>query len=70
VALVPVDTAVLKGTGSKVGTPVILEGDYVLKDTVRTKAACHWAVYLDGFEDVALDEVTTDGPSQGSTTRR
>jgi hypothetical protein len=30
-----------------------VEGDYVIEDSVKAKAGCHSAVYLDGLEDAA-----------------
>jgi hypothetical protein len=67
VALVPVARTTLKGTGSKTGAPVVLAGDYVLKDSVEAKVGCHWAIYLDGLDSEPLDEFTTNAPGSHST---
>jgi hypothetical protein len=63
----PVNRAALEGTGSKVGPAVVLAGDYVLKDSVKAKAGCHWALYLDGLDPEPWDEFTTDAPGGHST---
>src|SRR5258705_3542844 len=62
---VALDSLSLKGTGSKNGEAAVLQGDYVLRDTVTTKAGCHFRVYLDGFDTEPLDDVSTD--AGGST---
>lgn len=66
--MVAVNAAKLSGTGSKTGRPVVLAGDYVLRDHVTTKPGCHWRVYLDGLDDQPLDEVSTDTSGSASTT--
>lgn len=49
------DTASLKGKGNKTGKPVALEGDYVLKTSVKLKRGCIFRVYLDGWNSETLD---------------
>lgn len=57
----------LTGTGSKRGPAVVLQGDYVLKDSVITKPGCRFAVYLLGFAEQPLDAVDTDASGSSST---
>jgi hypothetical protein len=65
--IVALDSTTLKGKGAKIGPVVVLGGDYVLRDSVATKRGCHWAVYLDGFDDAPIDEVTTDASGSSTT---
>jgi hypothetical protein len=49
------NSARLNGAGSKTGPRVVLEGDYVLRTSVKAKAGCNWSMYLDGLESEPLD---------------
>jgi hypothetical protein len=67
ISLRPVEKATLKGQGDKIGPVVVLSGDYVFRDSVKTKAGCRFQVYLDGLDDQPLDVVETDSAGSNST---
>jgi hypothetical protein len=53
------------GTGSRTSKPILLVGDYVLRDTIGTRAGCHWIAFIDGWDTEPADEVMTN--ATGST---
>jgi hypothetical protein len=61
----PAARAKLTGTGSRRSAPIVLAGDYVLRDSIATLPGCHWRVFIDGYDNAPMDEVLTN--ATGST---
>jgi len=61
----PVARVNLTGTGSRKSKPIVLAGNYVLRDSIVTMRGCHWRVFLDGYDTAPIDEVLTN--ATGST---
>jgi hypothetical protein len=53
------------GSGSRTSKPLLLAGDYVLRDSIATRPGCSWRVFIGGYDTAPMDEVMSN--KAGST---